>query len=363
MPIILLASFTTKTDNPIIPNHLVTLDKPLRLHQLQHAMKRALGLIETTPQVQETKEPRSQESKSQTTYRLLVVEDNLVNQKVTTKMLKTLGHTIDIAGNGIEALKALDTMTYDLIFMDCQMPVMDGFEATKNIRTLESEKLEVRNKEHEADLTETPPSLLLTTHRSRVPIIALTANALIGDREQCMEAGMDDFLSKPAKIEELQAIIQRWLPQPDNDLASISSSKKAETKMEAPMTPATHSEDTPPSLNPATLEDLRALGGEDDPDFFAALIDQFLEDIPRHVTAIQAALDQEDPAALQKAAHACKGGARYMGAERLADLSFQLEQFGRQGTLLTAQDLTVQLAQEAATIAQLLKNENLVRSP
>jgi CheY-like chemotaxis protein len=117
------------------------------------------------------------------------VEDNPVNQKVALVNLKKLGFDVQVAGNGREALIALAGNRFDLILMDCQMPEMDGFEATRAIRQREEQSA-----------------------ARRVPIVALTANALEGDREQCISVGMDDYLTKPFKQEQLREVLDRWLP-------------------------------------------------------------------------------------------------------------------------------------------------------
>jgi CheY-like chemotaxis protein len=121
------------------------------------------------------------------TARILVVEDNRTNQKVAQKMLEGLGYTADLQANGQLGVDAHAAAPYDLILMDCQMPVMDGYEASRAIRAL---KTEARN----------------------VPIIALTANALEGDRERCLAAGMNDYLTKPLKRERLRTALEQWLP-------------------------------------------------------------------------------------------------------------------------------------------------------
>ena len=127
--------------------------------------------------------------------RLLVVDDNPVNQKVAVKMLEKLGYRVDVASNGNEALAALTRHHYNLVFMDCQMPELDGFETTKMIRT------------HEQPGT-------------RLPIIAMTANAMAGDREHCLASGMDDFVSKPVKSQDLHRVLTQWLPPSDNRAAA-----------------------------------------------------------------------------------------------------------------------------------------------
>jgi len=118
--------------------------------------------------------------------RILLVEDNQVNQRLAARMLKKRGHDADVAENGFEALKMLSLKTYDLILMDCQMPEMDGYEATARIRGMDGS-------------------------RRHTPIIAMTANAMTGDREKTLAAGMDDYVTKPVKVEELSAALARWL--------------------------------------------------------------------------------------------------------------------------------------------------------
>jgi CheY-like chemotaxis protein len=121
------------------------------------------------------------------TARLLVTEDNAVNQRVAIAILRKLGFCADVAANGLEAVELLRTREYDLVFMDCQMPEMDGFQATRAIREMER-------------------------GARRVPILAMTANAMQGDRERCLEAGMDDYISKPITIVDLKGALHRWLP-------------------------------------------------------------------------------------------------------------------------------------------------------
>jgi CheY-like chemotaxis protein len=143
--------------------------------------------------------------------RLLLVEDNPVNQKLAVRLLKKFGYEIDVVGNGREALAILNHHSYEAILMDCQMPEMDGFEATKEIRRRESEML-VSQDETPADAE--APQRITNNQQSttlRVPIIALTANAVQGDRERCLEAGMDDYLTKPINPTELKTTLDKWL--------------------------------------------------------------------------------------------------------------------------------------------------------
>lgn len=119
---------------------------------------------------------------------ILIAEDNEVNQKVLKYMLSRDGHAFEIASDGIEALKKISEHRFDLILMDCQMPNLDGLEATQRIRSMEAD-----------------------AKTDRTPIVALTANAMVGDREKCLAAGMDDFLAKPFKVEEIRQKISIWI--------------------------------------------------------------------------------------------------------------------------------------------------------
>ena len=273
------------------------------------------------------------EAQDLTHIQILLAEDNLVNQKVAVRMLNTLGYRVDVAANGLEVMEAFGRTTYDLIFMDCHMPEMDGLEATRKIRSQEKEKskkLEAKNKNLGVKNAEKQLSTSGTSHFSpftshpRVPIIALTANVLPEDRRTCLEAGMDDFLAKPVRLEELSTMIPKWI------------SDQTATKLgNTPMT--THnrndSADRPPCLDDTVLQNLKDLGGDEDPEFFITVVEQFLTDLPRHLKSIKQAIDHHAPEALMKAAHACKGSSRSIGAISLAEVSHTLECMGREGTL------------------------------
>lgn len=278
--------------------------------------------------------------------RILLAEDNAVNQKVAVRMLEKIGFRVDVVGNGNEALKAVQTLPYDLVLMDCHMPEMDGYEATQAIRHWEQAG------------GATPP---VTQQASRepddssgsrhLPIIAMTANAMQGDREKCLDIGMDDFVSKPVKLEILEHTILKWIPQ---KVQKPQDSHQASHN--TPQQPPPISADSLP-IDQAVLEELRELGGADDPDFLASLIQQFLQDVPQHLESIQQAQEQQDAQALHRAAHALKGSSRNMGARGLADLCMVLEEFGQTGQLREVQPVYDQLRSEYRKVEKMLQEE------
>jgi CheY-like chemotaxis protein len=145
--------------------------------------------------------------------RLLLVEDNLINQKLAVRILKKFGYEVEVADNGCEALTILSERSYGAILMDCQMPEMDGFEATREIRRREAQ-LPVpgsQSPDEQAPAASQPPTDNWQSGTAHVPIIALTANAVQGDKERCLAAGMDDYLTKPINPTELRKTLERWL--------------------------------------------------------------------------------------------------------------------------------------------------------
>ena len=233
---------------------------------------------------------------------ILVVEDNEVNQLVARATVTRLGYTVHVVSNGTEALSATQAFPYAVVLMDCHMPVMDGFEATRRIR-------------QRAGL------------RSRLPIIAMTAGALDGDRERCLAAGMDDYLAKPVEAAALEAALARWVPEPD----STKGPRLAPQPLAATGARTPDSSASEPALDHSRLAILRDLGPDDGLGLLPAAVAAFRREVPARVAALQKALDGDGGLALAEAAHALKGSAANIGAAVVAGICAQLEGMGHAG--------------------------------
>ena len=253
--------------------------------------------------------------------RVLLAEDNRVNVEVALAMLDNLGLDVVCAHNGEEALLAAQAEDFDLVLMDCQMPVMDGFAATAEIR---------RHEQH-------------CGHARVLPIIAITANALQGDREACLAAGMDDYLSKPFTQQDLGHTIARWITLPRAATVHHSEPQDAaETPAPAPLPLPLPLPPAPAAglqLKRQALDNIRALSGTDGDALLERVILAFTGETPRQLAAMRDAIAGADAEALRKVAHSLKSGSANVGADALAQLCKEMETLGRAGSTEGAQDL------------------------
>ena len=259
---------------------------------------------------------------------VLVVEDNLVNQKLAVRMVEKLGYRPAVVNNGQEALAALEKGRYAAILMDCQMPLMDGFETTRAIR------------EREASAPSEPNTLRASGFTSHIPIIAVTANAMQGDRERCLAAGMDDYLSKPIKLDALRAALARWTPAP---LQAAHPAK--------PMLP-------PGNTGPARgifdhAQMYRNIGSDNE--LFGQLIRLFLDRHQTMLADIRTALADGDSSAVERSAHTFKGTAGNLCASEVGLIASRLEAVGRLHALHDAPPVYAQLEMEVARLVQALE--------
>jgi two-component system, sensor histidine kinase and response regulator len=285
------------------------LPKPVRQSQLQAGIAAALGLAGEAADP----EPIAVQTEALpfSAARVLLVEDNPVNQEVGMAMLEGLGCQATLAGNGREALTAIAEARFDLVLMDCQMPELDGYQATRRIRADEAQR-------------GAPAGGL----PARLPVVALTAHAMTGNRAACLEAGMDDFLSKPFTQEKLRQLLLRWLPVPTRlqeqtnpaDLAPASCQPAAQ-----PPDPAPDAAGSVSVIDESVLDGIRALQRVGRPNLLDKMILHFCDDSSQVLRRLREGVQAGDPSEIRAAAHSFKSGSAYLGALRLSELCKQIE--------------------------------------
>jgi signal transduction histidine kinase/CheY-like chemotaxis protein len=288
------------------------LTKPVKQSDLFNAIMMALG-HPTDEEMAVISRYGVQEA--QRRFGVLVVEDNPVNQKVAATMLKKRGHRVVVASNGREALEALDKERVDLVLMDVQMPEMDGFEATELIRDREK------------------------GNGGHIPIVAMTAHAMKGDREKCLAAGMDDYMSKPIRAEDLFSVIE--------DLANGSDDKKKDV-------PAPSETVMPVAEDVFDLSKvLSSLDG--DTALFEEIANLFLSVAADNIAKLREGVAKGDPGAVEEATHTLKGSAGQFGAKRTLDAVHRLELIGKNGTWREAETAQLDLEREIKALEKAMK--------
>ena len=277
--------------------------KPIKQSELLNALLTVLGAAPETKKVPTQVIPHAI---GRPPLRILVAEDNAAGQLVAKRTLEKIGHSVQIADNGLEVLQALEGGDVDLVLMDVGMPEMDGFEATRVIREREA------------------------SSGQHIPIIAMTAYAMKGDQEKCLEVGMDGYLPKPVSPEKLYGAIEGFL-SPDRDRPSV-----------------------PPVDLDAALE---VVGG--DRELLHEAVELFFEqDYPRQLTALREGLDRQDARAVKRAAHGIKGALRSFGGQVASDVALRLEMMGREGDFSGAQGAVEELEAEVGRFAAFFEGGN-----
>ena len=301
------------------------LTKPVRQAELRDVISTVMGTPAAREESALITRHTIRERGPRSSPRLLLAEDNPVNQKVAVRMLEKLGYRVDVTDDGREALEALPKADYAAVLMDVQMPVVDGYEATAEIRRRESEAGDDR----------------------RVPIIAMTANAMQGDRDKAISVGMDDYLAKPVRQDKLAEVLSRW----------VSRKPGRETRPDTENGAAAVPDAQEPPLDEAVLAGLRDLQSEGDPDILEELAGMFLGDAPGRIEEIRASLQGGDPGGVERAAHTLKGGAGNMGATRMSRLAADLQEAGRGGDLSDAPRLLRELEDELGRVRGALEEK------
>jgi CheY-like chemotaxis protein/HPt (histidine-containing phosphotransfer) domain-containing protein len=299
LPLLLLTSLGRLPQAESSSLFSAQLAKPFKASQLYNTLLRLL----TAGAVEEEVEPVTDGKRTRSALRILLAEDNAMNQKVALRLLEQLGYRADVASNGREAIEALERQPYDVVLMDVQMPELDGLDATRQI----CERWPEGTRPH---------------------IVAMTANALPEDREACFAAGMNDYVAKPIRAEELVAALKRAKP-----LASGSAAVGYV------------------NLDDDALRSLRDLGGDE---FLGEVIDAFLADAPALIATLRDSVEAKETEELRRAAHTLKSNGATLGAEEFAGLCRTLEQRAKDGALEGASELVDRIEQEYPPLEEAL---------
>ena len=265
--------------------------------------------------------------------RVLLCDDNVVNQKVALRLLQQMGYRADVAANGHEALAALDRQSYDLIFMDVMMPEMDGLDATRLIRERQKQPAQ------------------FPKYKSPMIIVAMTASAMQGDREKCLSAGMDDYVAKPVRLQDVRTIVERWAgeatrAEPTATAASGSQQKDSPVPVVPPATPP---EDA--SVDMSRLLDFT----DGDQENLRELVVLYLSQTEEQLEQLKAAVQAGTAPEVRRLAHSCAGASATCGMRRLVPLLRELELQGSEGQLTSAAQLSRQAGEEFARIRSFLE--------
>ncbi len=351
LPLILLTSMGLWADLPksALEPFAVCLDKPVKQAQLQEVLLKVV--TGRTPEViARPVVPRLDSSlASRLPLRLLLADDNTVNQKVASRLFQQMGYAIEFANNGVEAVEAVKRSAFDVVFMDVQMPAMDGLEATRQIRQYEREQYH------------------LSQIRPQLVIIAMTANAMRGDRERCLAAGMDDYISKPVRPETVQALLERWgtslankklttapsiqgagVPTPPSDPGDSPASARNERKVFSPGVDLEPAEKPPVDIGRL----MQFAAG--DWSTFREIVDVYLTQTAPQLAQLEKAVSERNAAEVGALAHKCAGASATCGMNAIAPLLRELEHFGRSGQLAGADSLIRQVNEAFQSIRQFL---------
>ena len=300
----------------------VVLSKPVRQSQLHDALATMLGTLA------ETQAAPSREGLSPAPYatpaaevqasrgHVLLAEDYPVNQMVAIRMLERSGYLVDAVKNGREAVEALENTSYAAILMDVRMPQMDGYEATAEIRRREGSQL-------------------------HTPIIAMTADAMQGDREKALAAGMDDYIAKPVQREELEAVLERWIPEQEPPAQGSDGDPRASAGTLA--------------LDLSVLESRRGPQEGGEPDKLARIVGLFIDDVPLRLEELRQAVESGEAQRVEETAHMLKGGSGYMGATHMGEICAMIQKLGASGELSRAPEILDALEAEFKRIRPALE--------
>jgi CheY-like chemotaxis protein/nitrogen-specific signal transduction histidine kinase len=335
LPLILLTSMGVRTDHPDLSRNYFAscLTKPIKPAQLQQVLLRVISggkpVAKRLPENHKLDPTLAQ----RLPLRVLLCDDNAINQKVALRLLQQMGYRADLAANGLEALAALDRQPYDLVFMDVMMPEMSGFEATRVIRQRQKQKSQFPN------------------YKSSLIIVAMTANAMQGDREKCLGAGMDDYIAKPVRLEDVRAIVERWGATAAAAEVVTKTEAVQESKTAVPQKAASTA-----SASEAPVDMDRLLEFTDgSAENLRELATLYLSQTSEQMEQLEAAIGAGEAAEVRRLAHSCAGASSTCGMRQLVPLLRELERQGLEGKLTNAAEIWQESGREFARIRTFLE--------
>jgi CheY-like chemotaxis protein len=330
MPLVLLTSMGVRADNPDLAQAAFAscLTKPIKPTQLHETLARVLS--GNRPAARQSAGPARLDPTlaSRLPLRVLLCDDNVINQKVALRLLQQMGYRAQLAANGVEALAALDHQPFDLVFMDVMMPEMDGLEATRIIR------------ERQRDRAKHP------NYKSPLIIVAMTASAMPGDREKCLAAGMDDYIAKPVRPEDVRTTVERWGTSAGFDSPFANVTPSASTNAESTTAPTM---DEPP-VNMERLMEFT----DGDPENLRELVSLYLNQTVEQLAQLDAAVRNNQAQDARRVAHSCAGASATCGVTKLVPLLREMERQGMQGQLTSGPELMDQIRKEFARVREVL---------
>jgi signal transduction histidine kinase/HPt (histidine-containing phosphotransfer) domain-containing protein/AmiR/NasT family two-component response regulator len=321
LPVILLTPLGVRAETLADTHGAVAgcIAKPVKPAQLAAALERALF----SPQ-KSTSEPApvvpAPPVSARLPLRILLVDDNDINQKVAARILRQIGYQPDLAMDGRKALEALDQNNYDLVFMDVMMPEMGGIEATQTIRARQKNPGDYPN------------------YSRRIIIVAMTAHAMQGDREKCLAAGMDDYLAKPVRPADIRGIIEKWATPAPPGKIELAPAAQIETDAAEP---------------PVEMDRLNSVT-DNNADSLRELVELYCRQTTQQFVQIEAAIAANQPAEVRRVAHSCVGSSATLGMMRLGQLMRRLEKEGTAGTLTNAVPICEDARREFQAVKQFL---------
>ncbi|TAK97248.1 MAG: hybrid sensor histidine kinase/response regulator, partial [Verrucomicrobia bacterium] len=332
MPLVLLTSMGVKQDVPGFAEAAFAscLTKPIKPAQLREVLARVISGAKPVPRKPDGPAKLDPKLSERLPMRVLLCDDNIINQKVAVRLLSQMGYKPDVAANGVEALTAIERQAYDLVFMDLMMPEMDGIEATRAIRDRQKDRQRNPN------------------FKSPMIIVAMTASAMQGDRERCLAAGMDDYLSKPVRPEDVRSVVERWAH------TAAMTDVEGKNSPAATIVEAAHAHVMTNEIPPVDMERLKDFtdGNEEN---LRELVTLYLKQTSAQLEELDLAVQANQTADVRRVAHSCAGASATCGMARIVPLLRELEMQGHDGKLNGADDLMKQVHREYELISKKLE--------